>query len=231
VVIHDKEKNMETIKLKAEKRDKKENVKSLLKAGFVPGVVYGPHLKENKLVKIKANELKKVLTAAGESTLIDLSLGEKAEGKVLLKDEQRNPLSDNLSHIDLYEVDMKKEITARIPLHFTGESKAVKENGGVLIRSISEIEVKCLPGNLVNNIEIDISSLDDFHKSIKIHDLKLPEGVKLIHETDDVVATVAEPKVEEEPVAAAPAEGEAPAAAVPAEGADVKTEETAEKKK
>ncbi|MFA5247854.1 MAG: 50S ribosomal protein L25 [Patescibacteria group bacterium] len=218
---------MENIKLEAEKRDKKENVKDLLKSGFIPGIVYGPHLKENKLVKIKANNLNKALAIAGESTLVDLFLGEEAEGKVLFKDTQRNPLSDNLSHIDLYEVDMNKEITSWLPLHFTGESKAIKEKGGVLIRSISEIEIKCLPGDLAGHIEVDISLLDDFNKSIKVHDLILPKGIKMTHETDDVVATVAEPKVEEEPIVATPAEGEVAAATTTTA---TKTEESTEKK-
>ncbi len=209
--------------MEAEKRDKKENIKNLLKSGFIPGVIYGPNLKENKLVKIKASGLKKVLSKAGESTLIDLFLDEKIEGKVLLKDEQRDPLSNETSHIDLYKVDMNKEITAWIPLHFNGEAKAVKEKGGVLIRNINEVEVKCLPGDLISHIEIDISILDDFDKSIKIHDLALPKGVKMTHETDDVVAIIAEPKVEEEPVAA-PVETEAAPTVQPKEEKEVKKE-------
>jgi large subunit ribosomal protein L25 len=214
---------MENIKLEAEKRDKKENTKNLLKSGFIPGIIYGPNLKENKLVKIKASGLKKVLSKAGESTLIDLSLDGKVEGKVLLKDEQRDPLSNETSHIDLYKVDMDKEITAWIPLHFSGEAKAVKEKGGVLIRNINEVEVKCLPGDLINHIEIDISILDDFNKSIKIHDLALPKGVKMTHDTDDVIAIIAEPKAEEEPVVA-PVEAEAAPAAQPKEEKEAKKE-------
>jgi large subunit ribosomal protein L25 len=188
---------MENLKLEAQKRDKNENVKFLIKTGLVPAVVYGPHLKINKLIKVKINELKKVVAAAGESSLIDLIVDGKKEGKVLIKEEQRDPVKDSLIHADLYEVDMTKEISAEIPLHFIGESKAVKELSGVLIRSINEIEVKCLPANLVNHIDVDISSLNTFSDVIKIHDLKLPAGIKLVRETDDVVATVAEPKAEE----------------------------------
>jgi large subunit ribosomal protein L25 len=197
---------MESLKLEAKKREKSEDVKKMIKTGFVPGVVYGPHLKVNKLVLAPANDLRKIIAAAGESTLIDLVVDGRPEGKVLVKEVQRDAVKDNLIHVDFYEVDMTKEIHTEITLHFIGESKAVKELSGVLIRSINEIEVKCLPSDLVNHIDVDISSLNTFDDVIKIHDLKLPKGIKLVHETDDVVAVVAEPKAEEV-FETAPAEG------------------------
>jgi large subunit ribosomal protein L25 len=205
--------SMENLKLNAQKRTAEENAKSLIKSGFVPAVVYGPKLKTNKLVKVPINDLKKVYAAAGESTLIDLNVDGKKEGKILIKDEQRDPVKDNLIHVDFYEVDMAKEIHTEIPLHFVGESKAVKELAGVLIRSINEIEVRCLPTDLVSHIDVDISGLATFDDVIKIHDLKLPAGIKLVHETDDVVATVAEPKAEEV-FETTPAEGAPTEAAV-----------------
>ncbi|MDD5527732.1 MAG: 50S ribosomal protein L25 [Patescibacteria group bacterium] len=228
---------MASLKLEAKKRDKEEDLKKMIKSGFIPAVVYGPHLKANKLVKAAVNDLRKLIAAAGESTLIDLIVDGKPEGKVLIKEEQRDPVKDTLIHLDFYEVDMSKEIHAEIPLHFVGESKAVKELAGVLIRSINEIEVRCLPADLVNHFDVDISVLNTFDDIIKIHDLKLPKGIKLIHETDDVVATVAEPKAEEV-FETAPAEGEQVAAvetevaADEAEaGAEAKAEPKAEAKK
>jgi large subunit ribosomal protein L25 len=197
---------MESLKLEVQKRDKEENVKKMIKTGFVPAVVYGPHLKANKLVKVAVNDLRKIVAVAGESTLIDLMVDGKSEGKVLIKEDQRDPVKDTFIHVDFYEVDMTKEIHAEIPLHFIGESKAVKELSGVLIRSINEIEVRCLPADLVNHIDVDVSSLNTFDDVVKIHDLKLPKGIKLVHETDDVVAVVAEPKAEEV-FETAPAEG------------------------
>jgi large subunit ribosomal protein L25 len=214
---------MESLKLETQKRDVAENVKDMIKSGFIPAVVYGPKLTTNKLVKVGANDLRKIVAAAGESTLIDLTIDGKLEGKVLIKEDQRHPLKDTLIHADFYEVDMAKEIHAEIPLHFVGDSKAVKELAGVLIRSINEIEVKCLPTDLVNHIDVDISALATFDDVIKIHDLQLPKGVKLAHDTDDVVATVAEPKAEE--VFAAAPTAEIPAsAAEAAPAADAKAE-------
>ena len=212
---------MESLKLIAQKREKSEDVKKMIKSEFVPAVVYGPNLKTNKLVKVAVNDLRKIIAAAGESSLIDLIVDGKTEGKVLIKEDQRDPVKDTLIHADFYEVDMTKEIHAEIPLHFVGDSKAVKELAGVLIRSINDIEVKCLPSDLVNHIDVDISSLAGFDDVIKIHDLKLPKGIKLVHETDDVVAIVAEPKAEEV-FAAAPTETvvATPEAGAEAAGAD-----------
>ena len=218
---------MESLKLEAQKRDKAENVKDMIKSGFIPAVVYGPKLKANKLVKVGANDLRKIIAAAGESTLVDLIVDGKPEGKILIKEEQLDPIKDTLIHADFYEVDMSKEIHTEIPLHFIGDSKAVKELAGVLIRSINEIEVRCLPTDLVNHIDVDISVLNTFDDVIKIHDLKLPAGIKLARETDDVVATVAEPKAEEVFAAAPTAEIPAEAAAVEGEvaaGAEAKAE-------
>jgi large subunit ribosomal protein L25 len=212
---------MESLKLQAQKRDVAENVKDMIKSGLIPAIVYGPKLKVNKLIKIGANDLRKTVSAAGESTLIDLIIDGKSDGQVLIKEAQRDPIKDTLIHTDFYEVDMTKEIHTEIPLHFIGESRAVKELAGVLIRSINEVEVKCLPSDLVNHIDVDISLLNSFDDVIKIHDVKLPKGIKLAHETDDVVATVAEPKAEEIFTAAPTAEIPAETAAADA----VKTEE------
>ncbi len=204
------------LKLEASIRKEGENSKELIKNGLTPAVIYGPHLKANKLVKLNSTQLSKVFTAAGEATLIDLVVDGKEGGKVLIKESQRDAVKNTIIHVDLYEVDMNKEIYVNVPLKFIGVSPAVDTEGGVLAESIYEVEVKCLPSNLISHIEVDLSVLAHLHDVIKMHDLKLPAGVKLTSETDDVVATVTEMKVEKEEPVAAPAEGAA--AAAPAEG-------------
>lgn len=219
---------MENLKLEVQIRKKEEDTKEMIKAGFVPAVVYGPKLKENKLVKIKTHDLIKAFEKAGEATLIDLSIDGKVEGKVLFKEDQRDAVKDNIIHIDLYEVDMTKEIHAEIPLHFVGESAAVKESAGVLVKNISEVEVRCLPGDLVSHIEVDLSALVNLHDVIKMHDLKLPAGIELVNETDDVVITVTEVKIVEEISTEVPKEEAvegAPAAEKAGEGDKEKKEE------
>ncbi len=207
---------MENLKLEALSRDDKESAKKIIKSGFVPTILYGAHLKENKKIKVKSIDVEKIFTRAGESTLIDLTIdGEDKSRKIIIKDFQKHHTKNNLIHLDFYEVDMNKEIHAQIPLRFIGEAKAVKELGGVLIKSVNEVEVKCLPKDLANHIDVDISSLNTLDDIIKLKQINLPPGIKLIHETDTVVANVnpiveeEEEKTEAEEIPAT--EGEAPA--------------------
>jgi len=194
-------------KLKAEKRAKNEK----LAADFIPAVLYGKGV-ENQSLKLKKVDFEKAFNGAGESNLIDLDFG-NGSVKVLVKDSQRDVLKYTFTHVDFYQVNMKEKITTEIPLHFTGEAKAVKELGGMLMKEINELEVECLPSDLVDHIDIDISVLNTFDDVITIGDLVLPKGLELAHNNaEDVIAKVVEPKaeveevkpVEETPVVAAP---------------------------
>jgi len=201
-------------KLKAEKREKNEK----LAADFIPAVLYGKGI-ENQSLKLKKVDFEKAFSGAGESNLIDLDLG-NGSVKVLVKDSQRDVLKYTFTHVDFYQVNMKEKIVTEIPLHFTGEAKAVKELGGMLMKEINELEVECLPSDLVDHIDIDISVLKTFDDVITIGDLVLPKGLELEHNNaEDVIVMVVEPKAEAEEVK--PVEV-APAVAAPA---DAKKEE------
>jgi len=177
------------LKLKAEKRADSEK----LSADYIPAVVYGKGI-NNQNLKLKRADFEKVYTAAGESNLIDLDFGDGAV-KVLVKDIQRDVLKYTFTHADFYQVNMKEKITTEIPFHFIGESKAVKELGGMLMKEINEIEVECLPSDLVDHIDIDISVLATYDDVVKIGDLALPKGFRLTHNhPSDVVVVVVEPK-------------------------------------
>ncbi|MDD5031800.1 MAG: 50S ribosomal protein L25 [Patescibacteria group bacterium] len=208
------------IKLEAIARTK-ENGKGgkIRKGGFIPAVLYGPST-ESRNLKIKKIDFEKTFASAGESSLIDLTIAGEKPAKVLIKEVQKDPLKDAIIHIDLYQVDMNKKITTEIPLHFIGESPAVKELGAVLVKDIDSVEVECLPGDLVNHIDVDLSVLKNFHDAIKTDDLKLPAGMKLVNETNDIVVNAMEPKaeVEEVPAAEVPAEGEGAEAGEKEEG-------------
>jgi len=185
------------IKLKADGRSIEENVKALRKSGYVPGVVYGNGI-ENQPLKIKAGDMEKIYSQAGESTLIDLAIGDKPAEKVLINDIQENGIKGKIIHVDFYKVNMAEEVEAPIRLEFIGESRAVKEQGGMLIKNLDEIEVECLPGDLVDHIEVDISGLDNFDDMIKVEDLALPGGMKLVTKPDEVIVIVAAPKSDAE---------------------------------
>lgn len=217
----------EVIKLKATVRNE-ENGKSkkIRKAGFVPAVIYGAGA-QSQSVKVKESDFKRVFNLAGEAHLIDLAIDDKPSTKVIIKDIQKDFLKDNVIHIDFYQVDMKEKITTEIPLNFIGESKAVKELGGTLIKSIDSINVECLPGDLVDKIDVDLSSLNNFHDFIRLNDLKAPQGIELVSHSDEIVVSIA-PPVKEEVIEAAPVAAEEKAAED--EGAGAKGKEEAEKK-
>lgn len=186
------------ITLKAELRQEKDGkLEKLDPMNFIPAIIYGPGA-ENKNLKIKKQEFDKIYAEAGESNLINLQIGSEASIKVLIKDLQRDVVKDFIIHADLYQVDMTKKITTEIPLEFIGESKAVKELGGILVKNMDAVEVQCLPTDLVDHIEVDLAALETFSDSINLHDLKLPQGMELTSETNDGIATVAEPKIQEE---------------------------------
>ena len=206
------------IKLAAQSRSKEEK----LGKDFIPAVIYGKGV-DNQSLKLKKADFEKVFKVAGESNLIDLEISGKAV-KVLVKEIQRDVMKNFFTHVDFYQVNMKEKITAEIPLHFIGESEAVKALGGVLIKDMDSLPVECLPGDLVDHIDIDISILKTYEDAIRVNDLVLPKGLTLVHHTNEVIAAVKEPKAEEEPtpVAETPVEGAeaaAPGAAAPASGA------------
>lgn len=202
--------NTQSIKLEAQTRSEKSiTAKKERKSGFIPANLYGKGVK-NVNLKVKELDFKRVFGAAGESHLIELTIGKSAPVRVIVKDVQKDTTRDNIIHVDFYQVDMKKKITTEIPLRFVDESRAVKEKGGILVKSIDTIEVKCLPDSLVDNIEVSLSNLNDFHDHIRISDIKLPPGIEVLADANEIVVTVAEPAKEEAaPVAAAAPEAAA----------------------
>jgi len=182
-------------------------VKSLRKKGIIPAVIYGLKAKSIPL-EIDYSKFEKTFKEAGESTVIKLKINDKkarptagqpkADKNVLIYDVSRDPVSDKFIHIDFYEVRMDKPITTEVPLVFEGEAPAVKNLEGVLVKNITEIEVEALPANLPHEIKVDISALKTFDDLIHIKDLKIPDGVKISVNPEEIVALVSPPRSEEE---------------------------------
>ena len=171
-------------------------VKTLRKKGIIPAVVYGLKAKSIPL-EIDYSEFEKVYKEAGESTVIKLKTGKESKN-VLIYDVAMDSVSDKFIHVDFYEVRMDKPITAAVPLVFEGEAPAVKNLEGVLVKNITEIEVEALPANLPHEIKVDISVLKTFDDLIHIKDLKIPDGVKISINPDEIVALVSPPRSDEE---------------------------------
>jgi large subunit ribosomal protein L25 len=185
---------MTDFKLKAEEKTEKANKARSM--GFVPAVVYGKKF-EPASIKIDSTEFAKVFKEAGTSNLIELHLGDK-KFKVLVNDYQLDPIKGIVLHVDFLKVNMKEKIHAEIPLEFVGDSPAVINLEGSLITPVDSIEVECLPGDLVSEINVDLSILDDFEKNIKISDLVVPEGIEILSDLEEIIAFVQEPRSEEE---------------------------------
>ncbi len=189
---------MEKIKLQAKPREifgKK--VAKLRREGLVPAVMYSKG-KDSVALTIDKKLFDHIYKVSGGNTIIILEVEGDKNRNVLIKQVEKNPVTDNILHADFYQISMKEKITAMIPLRFTGDSKAVMDLGGSLITNKSEIEVECLPGDLPHEIEVDISSLEDFESVLHIKDIKVPEGVEIKDDIEETLAFVEAPRTEEE---------------------------------
>lgn len=185
------------ITIQAKKREStRRKVEKLRKQGIIPAVLYGPEIK-NMNVELNLKDFEKVYKEAGESSLISLKI-DKDSYPVLIHEVKNDPITGVPLHVDFYQPILTEEVEAWVPLVFQGEAPAVKDLGGTLIKEVQEIEVKALPEKLPHEIKIDVSSLKTFEDEILVKDLKLPEGVSVDKEPEDIIALVTPPEKEEE---------------------------------
>jgi len=189
---------MLTLKAKIRK-DLGKKVKALRKQGILPAVLYGPETK-NLTIEIDFKEFENVYKEAGESSLILLQV-DNDKFSVLIHEVKKDPLTGKPIHADFYQPILTEEVEATVLIVFEGEALAIKELGGTLVREISEIEVKALPKDLPHEIKVNISGLKTFDDEILVKDLKLPQGVIVQRDKNEIVALVIAPeteKIEEE---------------------------------
>ena len=197
------------LKLVAERREGtgKGVARKLRAAGRVPAVVYGQGM-ESAAVSVDAKELYHVLHAGGANVLLDLVVDGKPQ-LALARDVQRDHIHNRFIHVDFLAVSRTEKITIDIPVHVVGEAVGVKA-GGVLEHHLWEIQAECLPGDVPDSIEADISELA-VGDSLKVADLAAPSGVTILSPEDELVLAVVPPQAREvEEVAAEAAEGELP---------------------
>ena len=171
-------------------------VKSLRKSGFMPAVLYGKG-QESMNLQVPVKDFQKTLKEAGESTLVYLNL----DGKVyptIIHDVARDSVKDHIIHADFYKVSLTEKIKTKVPVVFVGESPAVKDLAGIFVRNVNELEVEALPQNLPHEISVDISVLKNFGDHISVKDLNLGSDVKIEADANSILATVQEPKSQEE---------------------------------
>lgn len=171
--------------------------RTLRRANRIPAVLYG-HGVTNLPLEIEAPALLRVYAKAKESSLVKLAVDDQPPVTVLIKDAQFDPVRGRLLHVDFLQVRMTEKIETEIALRFEGEAPAVKELGGILVKSLDKVKVSCLPGDLVQEIAVDVGRLKTFEDALHLRDLVLPPGIKLLEDAEAVVATVEPPRSEEE---------------------------------
>lgn len=182
--------------LEAQKRDLAQDNVALRKAGKMPAVYYGKKTASTPIVFLLKDFIK-IWHTAGESGVISVKT---PEGTVdaLIKDVDIDPVSDVPRHADFYVFEKGKKIEVSVPLEFVGVSPAVKDLGGSLIKVLHELKISADPQSIPRDIEVDISSLVDFDSQILASQVKLPAGVVLMENENEVVASAARPKEEKE---------------------------------
>ncbi len=186
------------VALVAQKRDADSIKPSQLRAeGKIPAIVYGQG-SEALSISLDGAEFGKTYARVGHNTIVELEIEGEGTKSVLVQDVQNHLHSEYPIHADFYTVKMDETVKTSVPLHFVGESTAVFQDGGSLLTAINELEIECLPGKLPASIEVDIAGLDDFEKTITVADLKVPAGVEVLTDAEELVAKVEAPRSEEE---------------------------------
>lgn len=187
---------MDTVELIAYKRNPAERARSLRAAGKIPAEFYGKGV-SNLSLAMDYQTFRKIFRSAGENTILDLNVEGEGSWKALIHEVQYDPRTDAICHVDFINVRMDQEVHTHIPLEFIGISNAVKNMAGILNTGLHEIEVKCLPKYLVHSIQVDLSALEDFSSVIHLKDLNVPEGLTVLNDLEQMVATVTPPREEE----------------------------------
>jgi large subunit ribosomal protein L25 len=209
--------HMKQVPLLASARTEHMTSASRRKAGKVPGVVYGNKV-ENTVIECDESALKKAFIQAGESTIVELDMSGK-KVPVLFHALQFDPVSDRLTHVDFYAVDMNKELETDVHIRLEGEAPAAKDLGAIIITPLDHVLVRCLPADLPHDLPVNIGALTEFGSSITVKDILVPKGVTVLTDPEAVLALAQQPREEEKPEeVAAPAEGAEGAVAATAEG-------------
>jgi large subunit ribosomal protein L25 len=170
-------------------------VAQLRRDGRLPANVYGKGV-ESTAIDLEAREFNRNIKATGLRSMFELAIdGETAARYVIIRGMMRRGGTGEPIHVDFFQVDPNRSIQANVPLHLTGESPAVRDLAGTLIHSLEVVAVRCLPLAIPDSILVDVSSLNNFEKTVTVADAHIPEGVEILTDPSLVVATVTPPRI------------------------------------
>lgn len=184
--------------------------KRLRKDGLIPGNIFG-HNQDAQTIQLDAIRFDYLRRHGSLRSILTLSLPDKSTQTVLLRYVQRAPKSGKILHVDFSRVNLTERIGMRVPLHFVGESPAVKIDGGVLLHLVETLEIECSASDIVDAIEVDISSMTEIDATLHASDVKLPENFKLVTNPEEPIAKVSATRAEVETAETAEATLAAPA--------------------
>jgi large subunit ribosomal protein L25 len=200
---------MEKVVLKAEKRDViGKQVKAMRRAGKLPAVIYGRRTDPIN-VSLDAHTASLVLGRLTSSSLVTIDL-DGTEYPALVREKQRDYIKNRLLHVDFLAVSLNESIRATVSLNFVGASAAVKDFNAVLVQNLESLEVECLPTDLPERVDVDITPLARPGDGIRVRDVKISDKVHILNDPDTMVAVATFAKVEEEVAAVPGAEGVTP---------------------
>lgn len=185
----------------------------LRRAGKVPAIVYGGG-QDPRAIALDHNTLVHQMEhEAFFTSILTIKLGKESQ-PVVVKDVQRHPARQQVMHLDFQRIVADEAITLHVPIHFIGEdvARGVKEQGGVIDHLMTDAEVSCLPKDLPEYLELDVSDVE-LNQILHLSDIRLPDGVKLValeHDSDQPILTIAPPRREEELEPTVEAEGAVP---------------------
>ena len=188
----------------------KNEARRLRAAGAAPAVVYGTG-KETVTVAVNPKEVLRILhSKTGHNTIFHLAVKDGENTPVMIVDWQRDPVKDNLLHVDMKRIDLTQRLVVKVPVHTVGEPEGVKLQGGLHEVITREIEVECLPNEIPEELTIDVSKLT-MGQAVRASDVALPGSVRLVSQPEAVISHVVAMKAEEVAAPVAGAEGAAPA--------------------
>jgi large subunit ribosomal protein L25 len=195
------------VQLRAETRELLgKKVGRLRRAGILPATVYGQKTQPQS-IQIRALELRGVMRQSGRTQLIDLMIDEQPARPVLIRQTSIDPKRNTLIHVEFFQPNLLERMTTHVPVHFVGESPAVKE-GGIFLPVLDHVDIESLPDDVpAGGIEVDISQITEINGAIHAGQLEIPEGITLLTPPDEVVAKV-NPQVAEQVVEEIIAEAE-----------------------
>ena len=187
---------MEAVKMTAEHRTAvRKGLGPLRRGGQLPAILYGVDKTPTPL-QLNSREAGKTLNRLYGTMLIDLDVnGEKHTS--LVREIQRNFVTDEILHVDFLEVAMDRTMRVSIPVRLVGVSAAVNTHGGILVHGLSELEIECLPKDLINEVKVDLAPLQQINDALHVSDAALPDTIRVLTNADELIARVIYASLEE----------------------------------